>query len=86
MICSLALGTFHAGVIITSANSKDGCPYGGPKMVAPWGISIFLIEPSSSKVFLYRPNKSDVIYHSITCSCSLLSLPISERVVALNET
>ena len=36
--------TFYACVIITLANSKDGHPYGGPNMVAPWCTSIFLIE------------------------------------------
>ena len=31
----LAPGTFYASIIITTANSKDGCPNGVPKMVAP---------------------------------------------------
>ena len=38
---SLALGTFYTGVIITSANSKDGRPYGGRNMVAPAGLLFF---------------------------------------------
>ena len=39
----LAQGTFYAGVIITPANSKDGCAY-GPNMVPLGGFVVFCNE------------------------------------------
>ena len=76
--CSIAPGTFHAGVIITSANRKDGCPYGGPSMVATWQTSIFLIEQTviwrwfmSTTCILSQPNantEQHVIYPGLVFS------------------
>ena len=48
------------GVIITTANSKDGRPCGVPNMIAPWRTSIFLYGATSAFI-------SDPVTRKINC-------------------